>query len=250
MKADSYREEVIEGDVSLISMHPFVKKFILSAIYAIREKEYGIKEKFVLHADMVPKFSEKVVKASMGEKVVAPAVVPKFEPRPVVVKDVKNLVAPIEPVKSAPQVKVPPFGASPRKFAPVTRPVPVVVPRPPVQHLPPPVKMHEGPVDPEAAYGKIAPLLNDPSVSTIECMGKGKELMVIRAGQKSRTRIVLAEGEIKGVLDKVADDAHIPLMDGVFRATVKGFSINAVVSETIGSRFVIKKANAYAMLER
>jgi len=35
----------------------------------------------------------------------------------------------------------------------------------------------------------------------------------------------------------------------VFRAAVDNFSLNAVVSEIIGSRFVIKKQNAYALLE-
>jgi len=40
-----------------------------------------------------------------------------------------------------------------------------------------------------------------------------------------------------------------PLMDGVFRASVEGFSINAVVSEMVGSRFVIKKSTAYGLLE-
>lgn len=90
-------------------------------------------------------------------------------------------------------------------------------------------------------YGKITPLLNDPSIAIIECAGMGRPLMVVRRGHKQPTKIVLTEKEIKQVLDKVSESAHIPILEGVFRAAVDTFSINAVISEMIGSRFVIKK---------
>ena len=112
-----------------------------------------------------------------------------------------------------------------------------------------PVTPVSGIVDEGGVYGKISPLLNDPSVSSIECLGAGKELMILRVGQKQRTRIVLTKEDIQGILDKVADEAHVPLLDGVFRASIKGFSINAVVSGVIGSKFVIRKATAYNLLE-
>jgi len=85
----------------------------------------------------------------------------------------------------------------------------------------------------------------DPSVSTIECSGAGKPLMIIRAGQKMGTKISLSAAEIKEVLQKVSDAVHIPLLEGVFRAAVDNFSINAVISEMIGSRFIIKKQTPY-----
>jgi hypothetical protein len=99
-------------------------------------------------------------------------------------------------------------------------------------------------------YGKVSPLLDDSSVSTIECSGQGRPLMIIRAGQKELTKVVLSAEDIKEILDKVSEAAHIPLLDGVFRAAVDNFSINAVISDVIGSRFVIKKQNAYSLLER
>jgi len=98
-------------------------------------------------------------------------------------------------------------------------------------------------------YGDITPLLNDPSISTIECQGEGRPLMIIRAGQRQPTKVVLRAAEIKEILEKVSDSVHIPILEGVFRAAVDNFSINAVVSDIIGSRFVIKKQNAYALLE-
>jgi len=99
-------------------------------------------------------------------------------------------------------------------------------------------------------YGKITPLLNDASISTIECFGAGKSIMVVRAGLRQPTRIVLSADEISEFLEKVSDAVHIPILEGVFRAAVDNFFINAVVSDIIGSRFVIKKQTAYSMFER
>jgi len=98
-------------------------------------------------------------------------------------------------------------------------------------------------------YGKITPLLDDDSISTIECYGAGKSLMVVRAGRRQPTRIVLNADEIKDILEKISDSVHIPILEGVFRAAIDNFSINAIVSEVIGSRFVIKKQNAYALMK-
>ena len=273
-------------ETSLISMHPFVKKFVLTIVQTIREKEFEYGEKFVVDSDFVPKVSENVMRASMGMDSIAPAM-KDVEVKPKIVKrDMSKLVAPIEPVvremntgdrvaRVIPeQVVMPPIQVRqvvmppkqivmpPRQVVMPPRQVrQVVAPRQAVQIAPPirveepsdvmisPMIMSEGAIDVEGDYGKISPLLNDPSVSTIECMGEGKELMIIRAGQKQRTRIVLSAKEILGVLNRVADETHIPLLEGVFRASLEGFSINAVISEMVGSRFVIKKATAYGLLE-
>ena len=90
-------------------------------------------------------------------------------------------------------------------------------------------------------YGKINSLLKDPSIGYIECPGAEKSLSIVRAGQKQLTKISLTSDEIKKLLEKVAEQAHVPLMEGVFRAAIEDFTINGVVSDVIGSRFVIKK---------
>ncbi|MBS3088033.1 hypothetical protein J4226_05560 [Candidatus Pacearchaeota archaeon] len=269
----------MDEETSLISMHPFVKKFVLTIVQTIREKEFEYGEKFVVDSDFVPKVSENVMRASMGMDSIAPAM-KDVEVKPKIVKrDMSKLVAPIEPVvremntgdrvaRVIPeQVVMPPIQVRqvvmppkqvvmpPRQVRQVGAPRQAVQIAPPIRVEEPsdvmisPMIMSEGAIDAEGDYGKISPLLNDPSVSTIECMGEGKELMIIRAGQKQRTRIVLSAKEILGVLNRVADETHIPLLEGVFRASLEGFSINAVISEMVGSRFVIKKATAYGLLE-
>ena len=98
-------------------------------------------------------------------------------------------------------------------------------------------------------FGKIDMLIKDPSITTIECVGPGKEINIIRAGIKQATKITINLEEINNILKKIAEIARVPLIEGIFRAAVRDFIIDAVVSKTIGSRFVIKKYNPYALLE-
>jgi len=197
--------------VSLIALHPFVRRFVLAILRNVQVNSIERGERYVVHADMVPKISARVMEKSMETSRVVPKK-PVIPPRPPVRKMMPQRVVP-----SHPQIAPP---------------------------------MPAGNVGLSQDYGRITPLLNDVSVSTIECQGAGVPLMVVRAGQRQMTRISLNAGEIKDVLDKVSDAVHIPILEGVFRAAVDNFSISAVVSEIIGSRFVIKKATAYALLER
>ncbi|MFA4960208.1 MAG: hypothetical protein WC548_00940 [Candidatus Pacearchaeota archaeon] len=90
-------------------------------------------------------------------------------------------------------------------------------------------------------YGSITPLLRDPSVNTIECSGAGKQIKVIKGGQKQITKIIFSEEEIKSLLEKISNSVHIPLLEGVFRAAIDNFTISAIVSQITGSKFIIRK---------
>lgn len=218
-------------EISTIAINPFICKFVFAIIQSIRAKNFSYEEKHVVHASLVPKVSEKVMLASLGERII-----PKK-------RNLNELVAPI----SSPIITRPPISPPIRRM-----PLQVEVPQttPPIQPITPPSAPQGIHTEPSQDYGKIIPLLNDPSVSTIECQGAGKSITIIRAGQKQMTRIVLSAGDIKNLLKKVSGTTHIPLLEGVFRAAADNFSINAVISEIIGSKFIIKKQTAYAMLER
>ncbi len=206
--------------VSLMAVHPFVQKFVLAILRNVGAKSLVVDEKYVIHTDLVPKVSKRIVHAPFNERA------KKIMRRNFVV------ASPRVPIRNV--MHVPPEGVI------HNRKENFVVALPKVARD---VGLNQG-------YGKITLLLDDVSVSTIECYGAGKPLIVIRAGQKQMTKIVLSADEIKNILEKISDNVHIPLLEGVFRAAVDNFSINAVVSDIIGSRFVIKKQNAYALLER
>ena len=215
------------NDVSVIALHPFVRRFVLAIVQDIRADKFVRNSRHVIYADLVPRISGRVAQASLRE-----SIIPK-----------KNEVVLAPPVVR-PRVNVRP--PAPRAIVPpVVRP-----PMPQGQQISPPPAPYGRDFKPSENYGKIIPLLNDPSVSTIECQGADKPLVIIRTGQRQMTKIVLSAGEIKTILKHVSDVAHIPLLEGVFRAAVDNFSINAVISEMIGSRFVIKKATPYGLLER
>ncbi|MCD4771155.1 hypothetical protein K8R30_01930 [archaeon] len=231
------------NDVSLIPMHPFVRQFVFSIIKNIRGEEFDYRERPVIHADMVPKGSKGVRMASMmaspvleSAKVVKPPI--KIAPRR---RDMSALVAPIGRTRNRGGQRM----MASRQVATLTRIEPPIASAEGTMATP--VPSGKGIIS--EGYGKIAPLLDDPSISTIECEGVNKPIMILRAAQRQKTRVALTKEEIHEILEKVADETHIPLLEGVFRAVVSGFSINAVISEMIGSRFVIKKSNAYSMLE-
>ncbi|MFH1711136.1 MAG: hypothetical protein ABH840_02380 [Nanoarchaeota archaeon] len=97
---------------------------------------------------------------------------------------------------------------------------------------------------------KIDSLINDNRITAIECAGPGKPLIVKSLGKVSPTRISLSETEIKKVIETFSKYSRIPMMEGMFKAAVGNTLITAVVSDFVGSRFIINKYTPYSLLER
>ncbi|MCR4284597.1 MAG: hypothetical protein NUV97_00960 [archaeon] len=213
--------------IEFISSSPFVQLIVFKVLNSIKNKKFPREQKEVIHADLVPRFSERVVHASMGERILPPKKPTVISPIGIPRRQI------IRPPQRQHFNRAPPYHQQ-HQFIPRTIPLPT---------------QNTIITKPTNDYGKLMPLLNDPSVSSIECPGPGKQIRIIRVGQRQITRIVLTDKEIKEVFERVADSAHVPLSEGVFRAAVDNFSINAIVSEMIGSKFIIKKQTPYAMLE-
>ena len=109
--------------------------------------------------------------------------------------------------------------------------------RPP-QLPPPPQQAKE---IPNLAFGKLGNIIRDPSVISIECQGAGKPILVNRSGIIQATPVVLTKEEIKATIDEISEKTRIPVTTGVFKAAIGGFIITAVISEYVGTRFVIQK---------
>ena len=71
-------------NLSLISKDKFIQKFVYAIINNIRAKNFAYEERHVIHAEMVPRMSERTMQASLGVRttrrvpvmsVVAPPVV-------------------------------------------------------------------------------------------------------------------------------------------------------------------------------
>lgn len=202
-----------------IGKSSIVTAIVLSAIRQMRTRHFAeLKyKKTVINADLVPSLPEKIIKP----KIISQGL---LSPRPKRNKHMHVLVQPI-PLKPTPM--------------------------PQAQHraLPAP-QFSPSSISQDKDYGKLTGLLRDQSITYIECLGPDKPITLIRAGQKQFTKIVLNAPEIKKFLENVSVQTHIPLMEGIFKAAVDNFIVNAIISDVIGSRFIIKKQTPYSLLGR
>ncbi|MBR9706604.1 hypothetical protein GOV14_06215 [Candidatus Pacearchaeota archaeon] len=89
--------------------------------------------------------------------------------------------------------------------------------------------------------GRIELLIKDPAVQTIECSGPGRNVLLKRHNKINTTQITLTQDEITEVINKFSKEARIPVIGGLFKAAVGELIISAVISEFVGSRFIINK---------
>ena len=106
---------------------------------------------------------------------------------------------------------------------------------PTVQHIRPiPTRVN---VD----IGKLNPLIRDPLVKTIECNGPDQKLVVSGIMGRKNTNITLSKEEIDEIIEGFSRETKIPADEGIFKAAIGGLIISAVVSDIVGSKFIIKK---------
>lgn len=106
---------------------------------------------------------------------------------------------------------------------------------PTVQHIRPiPTRVN---VD----IGKLNPLIRDPLVKTIESNGPDQKLVVSGIMGRKNTNIILSKEEIDEIIEGFSRETKIPADEGIFKAAIGGLIISAIVSDIVGSKFIIKK---------
>jgi hypothetical protein len=98
--------------------------------------------------------------------------------------------------------------------------------------------------------GKLERLIKDPSIQSIECLGPNKKILVKRYNKLNKTSIILTKQEIVEIIENFSVKAKIPVVGGILKAAVGNLIISAVVSEFVGSRFIINKITPYSMITR
>ncbi|MFH1500636.1 MAG: hypothetical protein ABIE22_01695 [archaeon] len=106
------------------------------------------------------------------------------------------------------------------------------------------------PLPPGFNLGKLNHLVSDPKVTMIECPGPGKYVLVRSRLKSSITNISLGESEVRDTINIFSQAARIPLIGGVFKAAVGNLVIIAILSDFVGSKFIITKASPYSILEQ
>lgn len=95
----------------------------------------------------------------------------------------------------------------------------------------------------EIDLGKLNPLLKDSAVKIIE--GSPDERVRVMGTMGTRvTDIFLSKEDIESIINKFSEVSKIPTVEGIYRVVVGNLNLSAIISEVIGSRFVIKKISS------
>lgn len=92
-----------------------------------------------------------------------------------------------------------------------------------------------------SATEKLNPLIKDPYVNEIECNGSESNLYVKKSGMNQNTNINLSIEEIYEIIAEFSQKTRIPVINGRIKAALNDLVITAVLSETLGPRFIIQK---------
>lgn len=92
--------------------------------------------------------------------------------------------------------------------------------------------------------GKLNQFLVDPKIRVIECTGAEEPIILNPNTSPSTTSMLLTKEEVDDVIKTFSIMSKIPSEEGVYKVIVGNLSFSAVISESIGSRFIIRKLSA------
>lgn len=92
-----------------------------------------------------------------------------------------------------------------------------------------------------SATDKLNILLKDPYVNEIECIGADQPLKVKKSGSIQNTKINMSIDEIYELIAEFSQKTRIPVINGKIKAALNDLIITAVLSETLGPKFIIQK---------
>jgi hypothetical protein len=95
--------------------------------------------------------------------------------------------------------------------------------------------------NPQNVFNKIIPLINNPSIISIESPGPNKNIIINKLGTIEVIPVILTKTEIDIILNDVSQKTRIPLNKGIFKVALGNLTITAVISDLVGSRFHMEK---------
>lgn len=88
---------------------------------------------------------------------------------------------------------------------------------------------------------KLNSLIQDQKVKVIECEGENEKIVVTGSMGRKPTPIFLSSEEINEIINIFSNISKIPVSAGLFKVTVGHLEFSAMISQTISSRFIIRK---------
>jgi len=97
------------------------------------------------------------------------------------------------------------------------------------------------PINKEIELGDINALIKDYKVKVIECSGAGENIVVQGDMGTKKTSIILDKEGINKIIQRFSKETKIPAQEGVFKVVAGKLIFLAIISEIVGSKFIIKK---------
>lgn len=199
-------------DKLLIANSPFIKLFTISIIKTQVYKKLGNTKIEWINTSLIPETSQQVIASRMAPKRVVPDLAGIPRPHP----DLSSVPLPTIELRGNFSLQAPKNYIS----------------------------------SAQGEYGKLGALLKDDTITLIECDGADKMITITKANERQLTKISLTAKEIKDLMQKISAKSRIPLMDGVFKAQIDNFEVNAVISDIIGTKFILRKQTPYNLIEK
>ena len=151
-----------------------------------------------------------------------------------------------EPKKISEESRIIQINAPAKPMVQQIRPNQIRVLRIPEVNLPPSLQyLKPTPTKMEIDLGRLNPLIKDPLVKEIQCDGP-EENIIVRGNMGTKpTSIVMKREEIDSIIKKFSEASRIPTNEGLYKVVAGKLIFSAIISEVIGSKFVIKKMIYY-----
>ena len=98
--------------------------------------------------------------------------------------------------------------------------------------------------------GNLEAFLRDPAIQSIECSGPGKDILIRKRNRLTTIKLSLKENEINTLINNFSKESRIPILGGILKAAVGNLVISAIISEFVGSRFIINRIANYTRIQR
>ena len=92
---------------------------------------------------------------------------------------------------------------------------------------------------------KLNPLVRDPKVKIIECHGPDQNLVVKGDMGTKKAKITLNKEEIDEIIQIFSKATKIPVQEGIYKIVIGKLVLSAIISDVIGTKFIIKKMSPY-----
>jgi hypothetical protein len=91
------------------------------------------------------------------------------------------------------------------------------------------------------SFGKLTPLIQNPTISMIECPGPFKNIIFRTYNIRKSSSIILSKEEMQDIVLQFSRTAKIPIIEGLFRAWIDKFLVSAIVTNKQAANFIIQK---------